>query len=1189
MFTGRIRGVLEGSAPEACAIFTGRIRGALEGPASEEASCADRLVSTSRSKGGEIPPTSGIVRHDWHLRKSGVNRPGIEPGEQSNRSAIVRTREFDFRWGRSRIFALRSRAGEFSLGSPVLFALAFRRSSTLSSLHPHRLPRHPPDYKGEKAPPTSGVVRPRFPKCENQGGDPTGNGTRFAWGVGGHRGAEPAYCSRVNLATLSPWPTQSINNAREPRAPSNRDILKSQARPAGDLCGIITHLGTREDTRKHDMGVWTIPAPFPTNYRYRRQHGDRFPSVIYLPFRTGGARKDGERESTEKTHHPTATSATFPACQDPGDPTWTRTRFASAGDESSGHCNTAAASAEVWACVLRQDSNRAPSSHYYNPSSLGSSTCARICVLSWSATVSPRYKSRRDVEGRPGSLRRRAPAPARFGGKTRGDALPLEKVRGRGGALSRRSARRSGNMPIEAEAAGIRHPARVWLPTSKTETNSGDIAAAVNLLASHRGEPGDDAAGQRIFSEGLPFTPAPSFWRCSIIILITIIGSQNLAGSYVRTRLPYYLPVIAPRDMNTYHRKQNRMKRTVPTSDTPTPHPARGRFIKRKRSLSRRCRGFYCRFGETKGWTLCRNRGRVERGGKGEDALHHNTSLPGLRRGGESRKNLHPGLQDSRQYTVTYAVEDVPRVSSCTVIIVIQGVLTARSWEPMRIIEVSMEKRRNERAGETGDPRENPPTNGIVRHDSHMRKSGERANRSATAAPLSLKAKAVHDKVGTFEIKLRKKSPPLPAIISTAALSDMHPNFYHIKISQLFLGVKTLGSVAISQLVMGPVRRYTCRPTEVPIVSRADLPWRSRLIRRRSGVREALGSNPEQGMGDRGRRTLGAGRGGGVAVVTCPVGIYVRYVGEVLRVSGFDISADVLIIAEHLKKRRRGLLCKQNVTEIGVTCVRDTPRARQQAAVRHAPSRRNLHEQRRLRRRRLGDAEYNPSRARRASRRVVIVPSLTASSARDNGRRRHSIPVRDLRHGQQRAKVVHVHRAVSHCARAIGSDLKSSRLSVLKSPDRDFILKPYKRNVFALIMTPKADVCRLTTAVGPPHLLMSSWCSVSATKTKERLISKWGHNGSVDGEIPSGAAVAQWIERFQVGPHPIIYPAGRTLHCTDARSCRFSSRWSLPPVLVTLLARLPCSRHSSNPGSETRRAFIVAGLDLKGSPHPERC
>ncbi|KAJ8888697.1 hypothetical protein PR048_008189 [Dryococelus australis] len=38
----------------------------------------------------------------------------------------------------------------------------------------------------------------------------------------------------------------------------------------------------------------------------------------------------------------------------------------------------------------------------------------------------------------------------------------------------------------------------------------------------------------------------------------------------------------------------------------------------------------------------------------------------------------------------------------------------------MRVIEVSMEQRRNEKAGETGDLRENPPTNGIVR----MRKYG---------------------------------------------------------------------------------------------------------------------------------------------------------------------------------------------------------------------------------------------------------------------------------------------------------------------------------------------------------------------------------------------------------------------------------------------------------------------------------
>ncbi|KAJ8885904.1 hypothetical protein PR048_012110 [Dryococelus australis] len=42
----------------------------------------------------------------------------------------------------------------------------------------------------------------------------------------------------------------------------------------------------------------------------------------------------------------------------------------------------------------------------------------------------------------------------------------------------------------------------------------------------------------------------------------------------------------------------------------------------------------------------------------------------------------------------------------------------------MRVIEVSMEQRRNEGARDTEDLRENQPSNGIVRHDSHMRKSG---------------------------------------------------------------------------------------------------------------------------------------------------------------------------------------------------------------------------------------------------------------------------------------------------------------------------------------------------------------------------------------------------------------------------------------------------------------------------------
>ncbi|KAJ8881187.1 hypothetical protein PR048_017660 [Dryococelus australis] len=44
---------------------------------------------------------------------------------------------------------------------------------------------------------------------------------------------------------------------------------------------------------------------------------------------------------------------------------------------------------------------------------------------------------------------------------------------------------------------------------------------------------------------------------------------------------------------------------------------------------------------------------------------------------------------------------------------------------PMRLIDVSMERHRNERAGEMGDSRDNQPTNGIVRHDSHLLKFGD--------------------------------------------------------------------------------------------------------------------------------------------------------------------------------------------------------------------------------------------------------------------------------------------------------------------------------------------------------------------------------------------------------------------------------------------------------------------------------
>ncbi|KAJ8891983.1 hypothetical protein PR048_004548 [Dryococelus australis] len=57
-------------------------------------------------------------------------------------------------------------------------------------------------------------------------------------------------------------------------------------------------------------------------------------------------------------------------------------------------------------------------------------------------------------------------------------------------------------------------------------------------------------------------------------------------------------------------------------------------------------------------------------------------------------------------------------------------------WSLSGTSEGGEEQRRNARAGETVDPRENPPTSGIVRHDYHARKSGSSAARNRTRFAL---------------------------------------------------------------------------------------------------------------------------------------------------------------------------------------------------------------------------------------------------------------------------------------------------------------------------------------------------------------------------------------------------------------------------------------------------------------------
>ncbi|KAJ8885892.1 hypothetical protein PR048_012098 [Dryococelus australis] len=70
---------------------------------------------------------------------------------------------------------------------------------------------------------------------------------------------------------------------------------------------------------------------------------------------------------------------------------------------------------------------------------------------------------------------------------------------------------------------------------------------------------------------------------------------------------------------------------------------------------------------------------------------------------------------------VPYKALRLPAVGECSHDC---GVEKQGTRQPTREIEGRIKHRRIERTGETGGPRKNPPTNGIVRHDSHMRKSG---------------------------------------------------------------------------------------------------------------------------------------------------------------------------------------------------------------------------------------------------------------------------------------------------------------------------------------------------------------------------------------------------------------------------------------------------------------------------------
>ncbi|KAJ8870780.1 hypothetical protein PR048_027079 [Dryococelus australis] len=69
-----------------------------------------------------------------------------------------------------------------------------------------------------------------------------------------------------------------------------------------------------------------------------------------------------------------------------------------------------------------------------------------------------------------------------------------------------------------------------------------------------------------------------------------------------------------------------------------------------------------------------------------------------------------------------------------------------------------MDQRRNEGAGETGDPRENPPTNAIFWLDSRMRKSGSDPGRGLNPDRHGANARVE-------DTKDHRENPPISYIV----------------------------------------------------------------------------------------------------------------------------------------------------------------------------------------------------------------------------------------------------------------------------------------------------------------------------------------------------------------------------------------------------------------------------------------
>ncbi|KAJ8873683.1 hypothetical protein PR048_024515 [Dryococelus australis] len=132
-----------------------------------------------------------------------------------------------------------------------------------------------------------------------------------------------------------------------------------------------------------------------------------------------------------------------------------------------------------------------------------------------------------------------------------------------------------------------------------------------------------------------------------------------------------------------------------------------------------------------------------------EEALEDTAELPGIR----NLRRVHPGNLG------ILVLLGIPRLH--THVHSKSSMQLAAQPEQRSEIEVSMEQRRNVRVGETGDPRVNPPTNGIVRHDFHVRKSGRdpagNGTRLCSTGAIFFVLKSGMDPRGSSSSKVKKR------------------------------------------------------------------------------------------------------------------------------------------------------------------------------------------------------------------------------------------------------------------------------------------------------------------------------------------------------------------------------------------------------------------------------------------------